>query len=91
MKKSKKSSKNKKDGVLVRLITGLTLGPKIAVEDSRSNFLGFFSFEELFEYAGNPAECRRKWRERREERMRLLEGSGEVQEWRQLNDEELEI
>lgn len=99
MKNSKKSNKSNKDGILVRLRTGLisTGGipmpetPKIAVEDSRGNFVGFFSFGELWEYAENPAECKRKWREGREERMRLLESSREVREWRQLNGEELEV
>lgn len=45
------SRKSRKDGVLVRLKSGLTLGPKIAVSDSRGKFLGFFSMSELKEYA----------------------------------------
>jgi len=59
------SRKSGKNGVLVRLVSGLTLGPKIAITDSRDNFLGFFSMSELKEYASKPADCRRRWKQSR--------------------------
>lgn len=51
------------NGVLVRLVPGLTLGPKIAVENPQGEFLGYFSFPELKEYATDPLECERMWKQ----------------------------
>lgn len=55
--------KKMQEGVLVRLHGGLTMGPKIAVSEPSGKFIGFFSIDELDEYALDPSECERRWKE----------------------------